>query len=507
MPHHPPVAELRATVEKGGAAKYHEANAARGKLFVRERVRLLADEASFVEDGMLANVAAGDLPADGVLTGAARIHGRDVCLMANDSTVKAGSWGARTVEKIVRIVERAYRSGLPMVYLVDSAGARITDQVEMFPGRRGAGKIFHTQVRASGAIPQVCALFGPSAAGGAYIPAFCDYVAMVDSNASMYLGSPRMVEMVVKEKTTLEEMGGARMHCTVSGCGHYLAGSERDALTAVRRYLSYLPSSWRQQPPPGPAAGPEDIDLAAMVPASERQAFDMRRYLRGLVDAESFFEIHQLWARELTIGFARLAGQVIGVVANNPMFKGGVLFVDSADKGTRFIQLCDAFNVPLLFLADVPGFMVGTAVERQGIIRHGAKMISAVSEATAPKICVIVRKAYGAGLYAMAGPAYEPNATLALPTAMIGVMGPSAAVNAVFYNKIQELPEAERPAYIKKLQEEYRKDIDLYRLASDLIVDAVVSPTDLRTELANRFAAYATSQRPRVNRKHGVFPV
>ena len=274
----------------------------------------------------------------------------------------------------------------------------------MFPGRRGAGKIFHTQVRASGSIPQVCALFGPSAAGGAYIPAFCDFVTMVDGNASMYLGSPRMVEMVVKERTTLEEMGGARMHCTVSGVGHHLAASEQEALAAVRQYLSYLPSNWQQAPPAAAALAPAAIDLRALVPASERQAFDMRRYVRGLVDEGSLFEVHALWARELVVGFARLDGQAIGVVANNPMFKGGVLFVDSADKATRFIQMCDAFNVPLVFLADVPGFMVGTAVERQGIIRHGAKMISAVSEATVPKISVIVRKAYGAGLYAMAGP-------------------------------------------------------------------------------------------------------
>jgi len=204
----------------------------------------------------------------------------------------------------------------------------------------------------------------PSAAGGAYIPAFCDFVAMVDGNASMYLGSPRMVEMVVREQTTLEEMGGARMHCTVSGCGHFLAPTEDDALGAVRRYLSYLPANWQQRPPIAAAGQPEPVDLAALIPASERQAYDMRRYIRGLVDEGSFFEIHALWARELTIGFARLAGQVTGVVANNPMFKGGVLFVDSADKATRFIQLCDAFNVPLVFLADVPGFMVGTSVER-----------------------------------------------------------------------------------------------------------------------------------------------
>src|SRR5690349_22467754 len=228
----------------GGAERYHAANAAKGKLFARERIALLVDDGSFVEDGLYANSLADGLPADGVITGNARIDGREVCVMANDSTVKAGSWGARTVEKIIRIIERAYATAVPMVYLVDSAGARITDQVDLFPGRRGAGKIFHTQVRASGSIPQVCALFGPSAAGGAYIPAFCDYVAMVDGHASMYLGSPRMVEMVVREETTLEEMGGARMHGSVSGSGHFLAAGEHEALGAVRDYLSYLPQNW-----------------------------------------------------------------------------------------------------------------------------------------------------------------------------------------------------------------------------------------------------------------------
>jgi acetyl-CoA carboxylase carboxyltransferase component len=505
---HPDLARVRARIEKGGAARYHEAAAARGKLFARDRIAALTDTGSFTEDGRFANVLAAGLPADGVITGTATIGGRPVALMANDSTVKAGSWGARTVEKIIRIIEKAYASGIPMVYLVDSAGARITDQVEMFPGRRGAGRIFHTQVRASGSIPQVCGLFGPSAAGGAYIPAFCDYVVMVDGNASMYLGSPRMVEMVVKEKTTLEEMGGARMHCTVSGCGHHLAASEHEALAAVRSYLSYLPGNWRQPPPAGPPGEPEPADLRAMVPASERQAFDMRRYVRGLVDSESLFEIHALWARELVVGFARLAGQVIGVVASNPMFKGGVLFVDSADKATRFIQLCDAFSVPLLFLADVPGFMVGTAVERQGIIRHGAKMISAVAEATVPKISVIIRKAYGAGLYAMAGPGFEPDATLALPTAKIAVMGAEAAVNAVYFNKLAAVTDpAERDRETSRLRAEYESDIDVLRLAGELVVDDVVEPEDLRSELVRRFAAARGKDRSFSRRRHGVAPV
>jgi acetyl-CoA carboxylase carboxyltransferase component len=513
MPHHPPVAELRATVEKGGATRYHEANAARGKLFVRDRVRLLVDEGSFVEDGMLANVAAGDLPADGVVTGAARIDGRPVCLMANDSTVKAGSWGARTVEKIIRIIERAYRTSVPMVYLVDSAGARITDQVELFPGRRGAGRIFWNQVRASGSIPQVCALFGPSAAGGAYIPAFCDVVAMVDGNASMYLGSDRMVQMVTGEKTTLEEMGGARVHCTESGVGHFLVKTEQEALDVVRRYLSYLPSNHTGRPPTEAPREPGKGDLRALVPANERQAFDMRRYVRALLDqgpadGSSFFEIHAQWAREVVVGFGRLAGEVVGVVGNNPMFKGGVLFVDSADKATRFIQLCDAFNVPLMFLADVPGFMVGAAVEKEGIIRSGAKMITAVAEATVPKICVVVRKAYGAGLYAMAGPGFDPDATIALPTAKIAVMGAEAAVNAVYANKIAAIPaEAERAAFVRAKREEYDEDIDIVRLASELVVDTVVEPEDLRGELVARYAAAAGKDRHFSRRRHGVTPV
>jgi methylmalonyl-CoA decarboxylase subunit alpha len=298
------------------------------------------------------------------------------------------------------------------------------------------------------------------------------------------------------------------MHCSVSGCGHLLAKDEPEALNALRGYLSYLPSNWEAPPPAAAPSEPKAVDLRTLVPANERVAFDMRRYVKGLLDRDSFFEVHALWARELLIGFGRLAGQVVGVVANNPMFKGGVLFVDSADKATRFIQQCDAFNVPLLFLADVPGFMVGTAVEREGIIRHGAKMITAVSEATVPKICVVVRKAYGAGLYAMAGPGFEPDATIALPTAKIAVMGAEAAINAVYFNKIAAIDDpAERADYVAGLQREYEDDIDVVRLASELVVDAIVEPEDLRDELARRFAAARAKDRSFSRRRHGVTPV
>jgi len=497
-------------VEKGGAEKYHRKNAETGKLFARERVARLVDRETFVEDAVLANNLDADLPADGVVTGTAKIGGRTVAIMANDSTIKAGSWGRRTVEKILRIQETAQALRVPMLYLVDSAGARITDQIEMFPGRRGAGRIFYNQVQMSGQVPQVCLLFGPSAAGGAYIPAFCDVVAMVEGNASMYLGSPRMAEMVIGEKVTLEEMGGAKMHCSVSGCGDVLCKTEDDAIAFCKQYLAVLPSNGDEQPPRAAAAPPKASGkrLDEIIPADENKPFDMMAVIHELVDEGSWLEIKRLFAREILTGFARIDGRVVGVVANQPKWLGGVLFVDSADKAARFIWLCDAFNVPLLYLADVPGFMIGTKVERQGIIRAGAKMIAAVSEATVPKLSVVIRKAYGAGLYAMCGPAFEPDACIALSSASIAVMGPQAAVNAVYYNKIQEIPAGpERAAFVAKLQDEYRADVDLMKLASELVVDAVVPGDRLRAEISTRFARLESKRAPRPHKKHIVPPV
>ncbi len=485
--------------------------ARQGKLFVRDRLDHLLDPGTFVEDALLANALApaDDLPADGVVTGRGLVDGRPVCVMANDPTVKAGSWGARTVEKIVRLTEYALRHELPVVWLVDSAGARITDQVELFPGRRGAGRIFYNQVRLSGRVPQVCCLFGPSAAGGAYIPSFCDIVLMVEGNASMYLGSPRMAEEVIGEKVTLEEMGGARMHVTVSGCGDNLVSSDVEALDVARLYLSYLPRCFREEPPAVSRWEPPAAVLdASMIPEDERRGYDMHRVIDALVDDASTFEIKPLFAPELITAFARLEGNSIGVVANNPAVKGGVLFGDSADKAARFIWLCNAFNVPLVFLADVPGFMIGSQVEREGIIRHGAKMITAVSEATVPKVSVIVRKAYGAGLYAMCGPAFEPDACLALPSAKIAVMGPEAAVNAVFYNRIQAIEDPEeRAAFVDEQRRLYEEDVDLLRLASNLVIDAVVQPEDLRHELAARLGLALGKPRAFTERHNGVPPV
>ncbi len=501
------IAEAAERARAGNLEAGGEKLARLGKLFVRDRLALLLDEGSLVEDGLLANALAGDLPADGVVTGRGMVDGRPVCVMANDPTVKAGSWGARTVEKIVRLTEDALRWELPVVYLVDSAGARITDQVQLFPGRRGAGRIFHNQVKLSGRVPQVCCLFGPSAAGGAYIPAFCDVVVMVEANASMYLGSPRMAEEVIGERVTLEEMGGARMHATVSGCGDNLAVDDADAIDQARLWLSYFPTSWREPPPLEPPSSPSRPLSAEAIPADDKAGYDVHTVVEALVDDGSFFEVKPLFAPELVIGLARLEGAPVGIVANNPLVKGGVLFSDSADKAARFVWCCDAFGLPLVFLCDVPGFMIGSQVERGGIIRHGAKMITAVSEATVPKISVLVRKAYGAGLYAMAGPAFEPDACLALPTAKVAVMGPEAAVNAVYANKIAALDEGDRAGFVEDRRREYEQDVDLLRLAADLVIDAVVQPEDLRRELVVRLAAASGSRRVHTERRHGVPPV
>lgn len=477
------------------------------KLPVRERLRLIFDEGSFTEDGLLARALEPGLPADGVITGTGRVDGRAVAIIAHDPTVKAGSWGAETVEKQIRLLERADADLLPVLYFVDSAGGRLTDQLGFFPGRRGAARIFHLQVRLSGRVPQLCCLFGPSAAGGAYMPAFCDWVAMVQKNASMSLASSRIAEVVTGERSTLEEMGGAEMHTTVSGSGDELCPDDAAAIRSLRACLSYLPSDYRSQPPQAserPAAGSID----GIIPEDDRVGYDIRTLIECLVDAGSFFEVKRTWAAEMVVGFARLEGRVVGLVANQPRVRAGAIFVDSADKAARFITWSDAFNIPLIFLADVPGFMIGADVERQGIIRHGAKMIAAMSSAEVPRICVVLRKAYAAGYYAMSCPGFEPRATIALPSARIAAMGADAAVRAVYANRIAAIEDdAERRRFVQERRAEYEETLGLLRYASDLFVDAVVAPDELRGELVERLNAASSWQRQPARRNHGVWPV
>jgi len=391
---------------------------------------------------------------------------------------------------------------------VDAAGGRISEQIKIFPGRFHAGRIFYNEVQLSGVVPQICVLFGPSPAGSAYLPALTDVVIMVEGKASLYVGSPRMVEMAIGEKTTLEELGGALMHCKVSGCGDVLARSDEDAIGLARQYLTYMPQSHRELPPAREAAPPKaGRSIDEIVPYDQRKYFDMYEVIDRLIDAGSWFEIKRLFAQEIIVGFARLAGRPIGIVANQPKVKGGVLMVDSADKAARFIWLCNAFNIPLVYLADIAGFMVGTKVERQGIIRHGAKMIFATSQATVPKLSVIVRKCYGAGLYAMCGPAFEPDAAIALPQGQIAIMGPEPAINAVYYNKIMELPEDERAEYVRQKREEYARDVDTYKLASEMLIDDIVPGAALRDELIKRLEYAQTKVHEFPPRRNGIYPV
>lgn len=475
-----------------------------GTLSARERLAVLLDEGSFVEDGLLA----GTLPADGVVTGVGTIEGRSVAVIAHDFGVKAGSWGELTCEKQIRILERADRDLLPVFYLVDSAGGRLTEQMGFFPGRRGASAIFRLQVALSGRVPQICCLHGPSAAGGAYMPAFTDWVGMVEGRASMFLASPRVAEKVTGERTTPEEMGGARMHAEVSGCGDSVFDEDWQAIAAARLLFDYLPADWTQRPALAEPVEPEALDWTGVIPADPVTGYDVVEVIDRVVDAGTFFEIKPDWAPEIVVGLARLEGRVVGLVANQPQVRSGAIHVDSADKAARFVSWCDAFNIPLLFMQDVPGFMVGVAVERQGIIRHGAKLIAAMSSAEVPKFSIILRKAYAAGFYAMCAPGFEPRATIALPTAFIGAMGPEASVNAVYARKIADMPdETEREEFVARLVEEHRAEINLLRMASDLVVDTVVPPEELRAELAVRLRHAENWTRSAPRRHHIVSPV
>ncbi len=493
----------------GGTGSARERHQAAGKMPVRERLLHLFDDGFDFEDGLLAGTERG-LPADAVVTCIGKVHGRDVAVIANDMTVKAGSWGLVTLLKITRMQEVALEAGIPIVYLIDSAGARVDDQRDCFLGRRSWPNIFYNLSNSSGVIPQIAAMFGPSPAGAAYVPALCDVVIMVDKLSSMMMGSSRMAKMTIGEDVTDEQLGGARMHCTVSGVGDVLVDSELAAIAKVRDYLMCMPQNWRERVPSQPAVpartGAKSID--DVVPQEQNVAFDIHELIHGIVDDGSWFGVKELFAKEMATGFARLGGMTVGIIANNSRHKGGVLFVDSADKAARFVWMCDAFNIPILFLMDISGYMIGSSIERAGIIRHGAKFVQAVSASRVSRICVLVRKAYSGGYLAMSGSGTHPDAVLALPTAMPALVGPEAAINAVHYNEIMSLPEAERGAFIKAKREVYARDIDVFRKAADEFhVEAVVEPGELRNELIRRYRVYSRRPYQVIERRTAVHPV
>lgn len=506
--------EIREAIDKvkqGGNQEYKEKLRKQGKKFVRDRLRLLLDEEPDFEDGLFARYSDENwLPADGVVTGVGKVNGRTICFLANDMTVKAGTWGYTTVKKKIRILSLARKMKVPMVLLIDSAAGRLDEQHLTFSGRSHAGRIFWEVVRNSGVIPQISVLFGPSPAGSAYLPALTDVTVMVDKQSSTYIGSPRMAEMITGEKVTDEEMGGARMHCEESGVGDKLAFSEEEAIAYAKQWLSYFPDNWEHKPKAIDVKNAKSgRPIEDIIPKEHNQSFEIREVIERIVDEDSFLELKELWSKEVITGLARLNGRSLGIIANQPSVKAGVLYADSADKIAKFTWMCNAFNIPLLYLQDNPGFMVGTAQERKGIIRHGAKMAWAVASATVPKISVIVRKSYGAGYMTMAGSSFLPDACLALPNAKIGIMGPEAAINAMYYNKIQELEGQDRINYVLEKRKEYDQHLDAMHAASEVNIEAIVPGEELRKELINRFEAYEKYREPRdfPERRNGVYPV
>src|SRR5919199_5361622 len=505
--------ERRAAARLGGGeekiAKQHDA----GKLTARERIDLLVEPGTFNELGLHAGIHYSvrgledkKAPADGVITGYGKVDGRLVAVAAYDFTVMAGSMGMTGEMKVARLRELALTKRIPFVWLLDSAGARIQEAVgSLFAG---SGHLFREEVVASGVIPQVAALMGPCAAGTAYIPGLADFVPMVKGRGSMALAGPYLVKAVTGEDVTQEELGGSRVHCRKSGVADLEVESDEACIQAIKDYLSFFPSNCEEPPPRRETSDPidrMDDELLDILPDSNRKPYDMYDVIRRIVDDGHIFDMKPQFAKTIITCLARMGGRPVGIVASQPKQLGGILENDSADKAARFINLCDAFGIPLLFLQDVPGFMVGTKVEQAGIIRHGAKMLYAVSRATVPKVTVILRKAYGAGYYVMCGKAYEPDLIVAWPTAEISVMGAEGAVNIIMRKQIDAAddPDAKRA----ELVENFRKIIDPYIAAGNDMIDDIIDPRETRPVVIR---ALEMAERKRVERpwkRHGVMPV
>ncbi len=505
--------ERRERARLGGGEERIARQHAAEKLTARERLDLLLDAGTFTELGVHAGIhhsvrglEGKDAPADGVITGWGTVDGRHVAVCAYDFTVMAGSMGMTGELKVSRLRELALTKRMPFVWLLDSAGARIQEAVgSLFAG---SGHLFREEVVMSGVIPQVAALMGPCAAGTAYIPGLADFVPMVKGRGSMALAGPHLVRAAVGEEVTQEELGGSRVHCRKSGVGDLEVADDHECIQRIKEYLSFLPSSNTAPLPRVPTDDPidrADDELLDVLPESNRKPYDMYEVIRRIVDDGVFFDLKPQWAKTIITCFARFDGRSVGIVANQPKQLGGILDNDSADKAARFVNLCNAFGIPLLFLQDVPGFMVGSKVEQAGIIRHGAKMLHAVAAATVPKVTVVLRKAYGAGYYVMCGRAYEPDLIVAWPSAEISVMGAEGAVEIVFRKQVEE---AEDPVAKKaELIAAYRSLIDVYVAAGNDMVDDVIDPRETRAVLCRAFAMAEGKVVERPWKRHGVVPV
>jgi acetyl-CoA carboxylase carboxyltransferase component len=503
----------RAKIRLGGGeekiAKQHE----REKLTARERIALLIDEGTFTELGIHGKphfsqraMDGVDAPADGVITGYGKIDGRLTAVCAYDFTVMAGSMGMTGEIKVTRLRELALTKRMPFVWLLDSAGARVQEAAgAMFAG---SGHLFREEVVMSGVIPQVAALMGPCAAGTAYIPGLADFVPMVKGRGSMALAGPHLVKAAVGEDVTQEELGGSRVHTRKSGVGDMEVASDEECIEQIKAYLSFMPQNCEEKPPVRAVGDPIDRreeELLDVLPESNRKPYDMYEVIRRIVDDGEYLDMKGQWAKTIITCFARFGGRPCGIVANQPKHLGGILDNNSADKAARFVNLCNAFDIPLLFLMDVPGFMVGTKVEAEGIIRHGAKMLYAVANATVPKLTVITRKAYGAGYYVMNGRAYEPDLIVAWPSAEISVMGAEGVVEIAFRKQVDE---AEDPAAKKaELIEGFRKIFDVYIAAGNDLIDDVIDPRETRETICRGLEMSANKHVERPWKRQGVVPV
>jgi len=504
---------LKELAQLGGGQERIDAQHARGKLTARERLNILLDEGTFEEvDSLVTHRSVGfgldkqKYYGDAVVTGYGKIDGRLVYVYSQDFTVLGGSLSEAVGEKICKVMDLAVKNGAPIIGLNDSGGARIQEGVVSL---RGYGDIFLRNVLASGVVPQISVIVGPCAGGAVYSPAITDFTFMVAGTSQMYITGPEVVRAVTQDEVTHEELGGAGVHSTKSGVAHFAIEGEEGCLAEVRRLLSFIPSNNMEDPPfAEPVDDPERRcdDLASIVPDDSTKPYDIREVIYSIADDGDFLEVHAFWAANITVGFARMGGMPVGIVANNPMVLAGVLDIDSSRKGARFVRFCDAFNIPIVTLTDVPGYLPGTAQEHGGIISHGAKLIYAYSEATIPKVTVIVRKAYGGAYLVMGSKHMRADINFAWPSAEIAVMGPDGAVNIIFRREIEAAadPEAKR----KELVEEYRRQFaNPYITASRGFIDDVIEPRDTRVRIIRALEMLQNKTDSNPPKKHGNIPL
>lgn len=503
--------QRRASILKHGGDDKVAAQHEKEKKTARERIDLLLDEGSFVEYGAFVKTRSTyygldkmNLPTDGVVTGIGTVNGRKVAVYAQDFTILGGSLGEAHALKIVKMQDLALQSGIPCVAMLDSGGARIQEGIDSLDGY---GRIFFRNSRSSGAIPQISLILGPTAGGAVYSPAITDFIIMTRKTSTMYITGPAVVKDVLSEEVTHEQLGGGLVHNQRSGVAHFLAGDDEDAIAIARELLSYMPQNFREQPPIGPTQEiTEDLSLRDVIPSGANKPYDVKDIIAKIADDNHFLEVHRLFAPNIVVGFARIGGRPVGIIANQAKFMTGVLDINASDKASRFIRFCDCFNIPLLTLVDVPGYMPGTAQEHGGIIRHGAKLLYVYSEATVPKVTLILRKAYGGAYLGMCSKYLGADMVLAYPSAEIAVMGASGAAEIIFAREIKnaENPQDVRAQRIKEYEDQFSNP---YRAAERGSVDDIIDPKDTRRKLAQAFDALETKRETSPDKRHGNIPL